>query len=303
MLMALKLIFTRSARGLVGVLLASVVTPTIGTAQLNRAAGIRFSIAGPDSPSPAQGVLGVIGGIVEFAGGRGRLDVDSTAGRDVNVNGVVVTRPLAKPGDYYLFDSTGFVLVRPHNRTFSVFRFGRSWIHLGSARDSSEGFMEFVGLRADTLPLADASTIRQHGPFTVRWHVDRRRSDPPPIDVLSRGWIEVADAPAGEASAIRWFGAAAALATLSASPDSLQDSNLQVTAAVVLKTQPQQGPVNLIVLHPIGARAHAEINVSRLVIPPRFTETVWPGFELEMKVPRDDGLVAKWRRMPNAAGK
>lgn len=300
MSMILDARFTRSM-GLLGVLVLTAGAPAMSACQTARLAGIRFSVAGPDSPSPAQDILGAIAGVVEFAHGRGRLDVDSAAGRDVNIGRSVITRPLASTGDYYLFDSTGFVLVRQKQKTFSVFSIGRSWVHLGSARDSSEGFMEFVGFRADTLPTADPAMLRQHGPFTVRWHLDRRRSGSPPIDVLSRGWIEVADAPAGEASGVRWFGAGAALAALSAGTDSLRDANLQITATVVLKAQEQRGPLNLIVIHPINAFARMEIDAARLVLPQGFAESPWPGLRPEPgMVPTSDDVLAHWRRVPRA---
>jgi hypothetical protein len=206
--------------------------------------GIRFSVDTSDSPSPAQGVLGAMAGSVEFADGRGRLNVISNYGHAVSVNGIVVARSLADAGDYYLFDSTGFVLVRPRDRAFSVFSIPRSWVHLGSARDSSEGFMEFVGIRADTLHPADPARLRDHGPFTVRWHVDRRRAGSPPIDVLSRGWIDVADAPAGEAGVVRWFGAGIALDRLSTVTESLEGADLQLTAAVLLNSPERSGFIN-----------------------------------------------------------
>ena len=302
--MALDALCTRSLMGVIGVLVATAGAPAVLPSQTDRLAGIRFSVTGPDSPSPAQDILGVIAGRVEFARGRGRLHVDSAAGRDVSIGGIVITRPLARPGDYYLFDSTGFVLVRPQQKTFSVFSIGRSWVHLGSARDSSEGFMEFVGLRADTLPAADSATLRQHGPVTVRWHLDRRRSSPPPIDVLSRGWIEVSDAPAGEASAVRWFGAASALAALSADTDSLRDASLQITATVVLKKQGTTRALNLIVIHPISAFARTDIDATRLALPRGFTETPWPKVKSEREqVSTSDDVVARWRRVPRAQEK
>jgi hypothetical protein len=278
--------------------------PAWRSTETTRVSGIRFSVDSSDSPSPAQNVLGALAGVVEFGRGRGRFDVASNFGRAVSINGVVVARPLIRAGDYYLFDSAGFVLVQPHDRTFSVFHFARSWMHLGNARDPTEGFMEFVGLRADTLPQADPANLRQHGPFTVRWHVDRRRSGNPPIDVLCRGWLDVADAPAGDASVVRWFGAGAALYALSTATDSLQGADLQLTTAVVLNARGQSGPLNLIVLHPIHDLAHAEIEASRLVLPAGFAETMWPGFEHEMTVPtKNDDVVARWRRIPDTAGK
>jgi len=293
---------TRSLALLPVSLLLSSCTSAFHVSQRARVNGIRFRIAGADSPSPAQGILGTTAGVVEFGAHRGRLDVDSTAGRDVSIDGVVITRPLARAGDYYLFDSSAFLLVRPNERTFSVFFFRRSWIHLGSARDSSEGFMEFLGLRADTLHPAPSENLLQHRPFTVRWHLDRRRDANRPIEVLSRGWIEVADAPAGEASAVRWFGAAAALAAMSTGTDSLRSANLQVTTAVVLP-RGRSAPLNLIVLHALREPARVEIDAARLVLPSGFNETPWPGFERAVNVPANEAIVDGWRRVPPATPK
>ena len=299
--MTLDALFSRPMTVLIGVLVLNARAPGMLGAQTERLSGIRFSVAGPDSPSPAQEILGAIAGVVEFARGRGRLDVDSAAGRDVRIGDIVIARPLASPGDYYLFDSAGFVLVRPRQKTFSVFSISRSWLHLGSARDSSEGFMEFVGFRADTLPAADSATLRQHGPVTVRWHLDRRQAGSPPIDVLARGWIDVSDSPAGEGSAVRWFGAGAALAALSAGSDSLRDATLQITATVVVKAQGQRVPLNLIVIHPIKAFARTEIDATRLALPRGFTETLWAAGKPEQgKGSTSDDLVARWRKVPRA---
>lgn len=282
---------------LVTLLVLASCVPGFHFSHRARVVGISFSATGADSPSPARDVLGATAGIVEFGAQRGRLDVHSTAGRDVSIGGVVITRPLARVGDYYLFDSAGFVLVRPRERTFSVFSFSRSWIHIGSARDPSEGFMELLGFRADTLHPAAADSLLQHGPFTVRWHLDRRRTGNPPIDVLSRGWIDVADAPAGEASAIRWFGAAAALSALSVASDSLSGADLQITAAVVLP-RGRIAPLNLIVLHPLRGAARMEIDAARFVLPSGFKETPWPGFERAGQMPASEAVVDRWRRMP-----
>ena len=49
---------------------------------------------------------------------RGRLDVIARQVRQpISVQGVMITAPPAEPRDYYLLDTTGFVLVRPAMRT------------------------------------------------------------------------------------------------------------------------------------------------------------------------------------------
>ena len=94
--------------------------------------GITFTIdsTGPVPPPPEivkrfgmpPSLVTELAGTVVFAGGRGRLDVTAVAhGPAIRTEGIVLAAPLAQPGDWYLFDSTGFVLVRPGAKTFSVF--------------------------------------------------------------------------------------------------------------------------------------------------------------------------------------
>jgi hypothetical protein len=248
-------------------------------------AGVRFNIGTAELPAPARGALGVFDGVVEFAAKRGRLDVIAHRGRPpIAVGGVTIVTPLAGPGDYYLFDSTGFVLVRPTSRTFSTFVLSESSHRLGDVHEAREGMMEFSRLRADTLGAGDSARMVQHGPFTLRWHLDRRQSQGP-ARVLARGWIELPDAPAGEASVVRWFGAVATLAGMPDSLGALPPDSLQVTAAVVLPaaggTAPgaSSAPVTLVVVHPLSRLTTVSIDPTRLALPAGFTETPWPGFE------------------------
>jgi hypothetical protein len=269
---------------------------------------VRFSIGTTELPAPARGALGMFDGVVEFAAGRGRLDVIARKdGPAIAVRGVTITSPLAGSGDYYLFDSTGFVLVRPTTRTFSTFVLSESSYRLGDVPEPREGFMEFSRLIADTLTAGDSARLTQHGPFTLRWHLDRRQADGPVL-VLVRGWIELPDAPAGEASVVRWFGAAAALAGMPDSLGALPPDSLQVTAAIVLPTSgggapgASRAPVTLIVLHPMSRLTSVRIDRARLVLPAGFTETPWPGFERESRPAVAAREAAdRWRTVPAAA--
>jgi hypothetical protein len=272
--------------------------------------GVRFSIGTVEIPAPARGALGLFDGVVEFAAGRGRLDVIARRdGPPISVQGVPIAAPLAGPGDYYLFDSSGFLLVRPASQTFSIFMLSESSYRLGDVHELRESMMEFSRLRADTLAATDSARLTQHGPFTVRWHLDRRDGDGSPR-VLVRGWIELPDAPAGEASVVRWFGAAAALAGMRDSLEALPLDSLQVTAAVVLPRFGFGAPaataahVNLIAIHPLTRVAIASIAPERLVLPAGFTRTPWPGFEgvSRSAFPSRDAA-DRWRSMPVAARK
>src|SRR5438874_1177329 len=96
-----------------------------------RVLGISFSIDTVVLTADARGDTAVLQlwkafasfkGRVRFAGGRGRLDVESRrAGAPLVVDRAVVNVPLALPGEYYLFDSTSFTLVHPTTRSFHRF--------------------------------------------------------------------------------------------------------------------------------------------------------------------------------------
>ena len=266
-------------------------------------AGVRFAIDTAEIPAPARGAFRTFAGVVQFAAGRGRLDVTTPRrGPTLSVNGVVIAPPLAGTGDYYLFDSTSFVLVRPATRSFSSFELSRSsWRH-GDVREADEGFMSFSRLQADTLARSDSARLTQHGTVAVRWHLDRRHTSQP-VTILARGWLEVADAPAGEASVVRWFGTARALATMPGGLGELPPDSLQVTAAVIVTPSGGTGaPVNLIVLHSLSGLAAVNVSVDRFILPADFRETSWPGFERASeaaRLSRDAG--AKWRSIPRGS--
>jgi hypothetical protein len=268
--------------------------------------GVGFSIGTVETPAPARGALGMFDGVVRFAAGRGRLDVTTPHyGPPIAVQGRTIAAPLARAGDYYLFDSTGFVLVRPASRTFSTFVLSESSYRLGDVPEPREGFMEFSALRAGTLVAADSARLRRHGPYTVRWHLDRRHAKGP-AQVLARGWIELPDAPAGEASVVRWFGATAALARLLNGSEDFATDSLQVTSAIVRPPTTRRdtsgatgAAVTLIVLHPLSATSAVHVDLARLVLPAGFVERPWPGFEEPSRATiTSHDAAAKWSTLP-----
>jgi hypothetical protein len=233
--------------------------------------------------------------------------VISTAPRPpIVVQGVTINPPLAASGDYYLFDSTGFVVLRPATRTFSAFRLSESSYRIGDVIQARERFMEFGPLHIDTVSAGDSVRLMQHGPFTLRWHLDRRRATGP-AQVRARGWIELPDAPAGEASAVRWFGAAAVLAAMHSSIDTLPRDSLQVTTLVVLPTSSvsAQGAsgsyVALVVQHLMSGVTSAHIDPARLVLPAGYTETPWVGTTNVAASVTDSNMSAdRWRTPPGS---
>jgi hypothetical protein len=261
--------------------------------------GIRFIIDTAETKAPAMGILSMFAGRIEFAAGRGRIDVSAIAFHPArNLNDVTIGQLLAAPGDYYLFDSTGYILVRPSSRTFSSVSFAASTYRHGNVREAWDGYFEFGPLRREDIAPRDTARLAQHGPFGVRWHLDRLQFTGP-AEVLARGRVLVADAPRGEVSVVRWMGVTAALATLRDSTPQ-RDSDLQLTAVGVLPAQSSaSGETNLILLYPMSGIVDTEIDVTRLMLPTGYAETPWPGFERASNLPvRMKDAAQRWLTAP-----
>ena len=207
--------------------------------------GVRFTVDTAETKAPATGIFSMFTGRIEVVAGRGRIDVASVAAKPPrSVNDITVGPPLAGAHDYYLFDSTGYILVRPSSRTFSSVSFTTSTYRYGNVREAWDGFFEFGQVRRTPIAANDIGRSMQHGAFTIRWHLDRANGVQP-MDILARGRTIVADAPRGEASIVRWMGVAVALATLRDSISPL-DADLQLTTVVVLPPESStSGPTNL----------------------------------------------------------
>lgn len=275
-----------------------LVAVAVATAWSSSAAqtipGIRFRVDTAETNAPAAGVLSRFRGSIEFAAGRGRIDVSAVAELPArSVNGVTIGTPLARSGDYYLFDSTGYIVVRPSSRTFSVVSSTTSTYRHGNVREPWDGYFEFATVRPEDISPSDTVRLTQHGPFSVRWHLDRRNVGGP-AEILARGRVLVMDAPRGEGSVARWIAVTPALATL---PDSIKplDSHLQLTAVVVLPPQSKGfGETNLIVLHPMVDIGLADIDIARLTLPPGYTERSW-----EKQAPALSSETTRhWQTMP-----
>ena len=271
--------------------------------------GVRFAIDTTETKAPATGLFSMFAGRAEYAAGRGRIFVLTVALRPTrSVNGGVTVGPLlARSGDYYVFDSTGYILVRPSSRTFSGVSFSESAYRHGNVRAPWDGMFEFRVPITENISSSDTARLTEHGPFGVRWHLDR---SPPPItdrplpsagalEILARGRTLVIDAPRGEASVVRWMGPTAALSTLRDSIKSL-DSSLQVTAVAVLPAGPARSTeVSLIVLHWMSDIAVTDIDLTDLVLPAGYAEVPWPGFEHASGLPKPaTEFAAHWRTLP-----
>lgn len=269
--------------------------------------GITFVIdSGREAPPPPAVVqrfgrppelITQLAGAVVFAGGRGRLDVAAVARRTpaVRTEGIVVAAPLAAPGDYVLFDSTGFVLVRPATRTFSVFQIADDRLNYEGRRDGWPAWFPFKRTTVDTLgPGTPPAVLRQHGAYPVYWHADV------PGRALARGRFTVMDARPGELTVVRWFAATRALAALMAKGDALGGATATVTAlglwGEAVDTLP---PTAVAEVRPFTALRRADVPVERLVVPAAYTEAPWPGYERVQQVfPTSADRGAYWKRSP-----
>ena len=172
---------------------APALIPSITSRQLGGAPsslrGIRFAI---DTLVPfvaQRDMLSRVAGIMMFAGGRGRLDVTAVSHAPaVALDGFAITEPLARRGDYYLFDNLGFVLVRPASRTFSSFTFTRADFNFTGALLPGAYMMRRSTIdRVDTLPASDLAARRQYEPISVHWHMQPRNNAPPNLEHAG-GW-------------------------------------------------------------------------------------------------------------------
>ena len=242
-------------------------------------------------------LLTQVAGSVVFAGGRGRFDVTAVARRPVlRTAGIVLAAPLASPGDYYLFDSTGFVLVRPAARAFSWFQIGDDRFNYQGRRDGWPAWFPLKRPSVDTLDAgAPAALLRQHGAFPVYWHADIKGRE------LARGRFTLVDARPGELAIARWFAATRALAGLLMQGDALGGTTPTVTALGLWAEQADTVPPTAIVeVRPFTSLRRADIQVERLVLPADYTEASWPGYERAQQVfPTSADSGAYWKRPPS----
>jgi hypothetical protein len=296
------------------VLLALTLTlATAAHAQGGRAMlpGIAFSIdSGREAPPPPEVVkrfgmppeiITQFAGTVVFAGGRGRLDVAAVARRTppIRIEGIVLAAPLAKAGDYYLFDSTGFVLVRPGTRTFSTFHVADDRFNYEGRRDGWPAWFPLKRTSIDTLRAdTSAAPLRQHGAYPVYWHADIKGRE------LARGRFTMVDARPGDLAVVRWFAAARALAALMVKGDTLGGATPTVTA-LGLWAEPADTvpPTAIIEVRAFTRLRRADVSVERLVLPVGYIEAPWPGYERAQQVfPTSADSGAYWKRPPARVG-
>jgi hypothetical protein len=270
--------------------------------------GITFTIdSGPTAPPPPAVVkkfglppelVSQFAGTVIFADGRGRLDVDAVAHRTppIRTEGIVMAAPLGVAGDYYLFDSTGFVLVRPATRSFSVFTIADDNFNYEDRRDGWPAWFTMKRTTVDTLDDRTPQGVRrQHGSYPVYWHADLGTR------ALARGRFTVVDAPPGELAVVRWFAPTRALAALLLRGDTLSAATPTLTAlglwAEAVDTVP---PTAIIEVRRFIGLRRATASEEQLVVPAGYTEAPWPGYERVQQVfPTSADQGAHWKRAPS----
>ena len=269
--------------------------------------GIMFAIDSGRDGGAASGVFKTFEGAVIFVAGRGRLDVVAMGrGPEIRALGVGFIPPQAQAGDYYLFDSTGFVLVRPRSKSFSSFAFLADEYHSGANRGSwPSGIAATTPVVIDTAQPGGRRPM-QHGGAAVYWQL----GDPPQggrsasaarsDGIVATGRVVISDVPPGEVGAARWFAPSQALAKL---PATSLPRTIRLTTFATFASASMAGEVRAAAVfgseHTITGPKRTEVDRSRLLLPEDFVETDWPAFAGMPGLParsRDAGT--KWRKLP-----
>jgi beta-lactamase regulating signal transducer with metallopeptidase domain len=277
------------AAGIIGLSAISIgaAAPVQGRVRADHVAGIAFGSGGNH-----------VALAVESAARRGRVDilaVDSAA--PVLLNGLNLA-PLGVQGDYYLFDSTSFVLVRPASKTFTIFAVVDATYNFNGLREDWPQAFDFPTIRTQPVSVAQ-SAIRQlerHGAFHIYWGVDVD-SKLPSFTVLTRGRMSVGDAPLGESTVAKWFGPALALAKL-ATIDSTWFPNERIgLAAVAPLVGDDASTTNFMSRQRLTRLRIAPIDLTQLTLPSDYTAVSVAG---SLPESRARELIAGWRTPPRA---
>lgn len=256
--------------------------------------GITFAVdTTPELTPQGPGPVIPLGAQVTWAGTRGRIDILTRPARPIiKVGDVIVGPSAAVAGDYYLFDSTGFVLVRPASKQYSILQVSDATFNYEGRRDGWPSFFQFAPTRIDTVP-ADSASSWEHGEQRIYWHLDVAKDTVCTlggctVEELARGRMTIADAPVAELIVGRWFGPAQALGELPGGVARLLDKPIRVTTV-----SPVTG------IHRLRDLRRTSVSRASLVVPPDFIEAPWPGL-----LPRSASSAvdrgAKWRTLPTS---
>ncbi|MES2180312.1 MAG: hypothetical protein V4550_20830 [Gemmatimonadota bacterium] len=210
---------------------------------------------------------------ITFASGRGRMDITSRRGGPSILVDSVEAAPVAAKGDYYLFDSTGFVLVHPASRTFTVHAISEDSYNFEGRRDGWPDGFHFVAPRLDTLVSTAVVQRSARNAVNVFWHTDAL-----PDVAIARGRITLDNAPAGEFNVARWFAATRAFAELAEFGRPLPMGRVTLTTAVPRFPSRIPGVFVSFILKQEVNKLHARtVDLTTLAIPRGFTEVLPPG--------------------------
>ncbi len=253
------------AASMIGLSAISIGAVAPGRPGAERAAGIAF-----------QSASSHVALAIESAARRGRADIlaiDSAA--PVLRNGLNLA-PLGVQGDYYLFDSTSFVLVRPASKTFAVFAIVDAAYNFNNGREGWPDWFEFpASIRAQPVSAAEGARrqLERHGAFHVYWHVDVDAG----FAALSRGRLGVVDAPLGESTVVRWFGPALALAQLATIDSSWFPNDRIGLTAVAPLVGDDASTTNFISTQRLARLRITTIDLTRLTLPSDYTAVAIAG--------------------------
>ncbi len=261
-------------------------------AQVSDLRGIAFVVdTTPDVTPGGPGPVRPLGMRVTWAGTRGRIDILTRSPRPViRVGDVTVGPSPAVAGDYYLFDSTGFVLVRSAARQFSILQIADAAFNYAGRRDGWPAFFPFAQTRVDTVS-ADSVTTTDHAEHRIYWHVEVATdtvcaAGGCSVEELARGRTTIADVPVAELIVARWFGPAQALAEIPGGVSRLSAQTIRVTTV-----SPVTG------IHRIRDLRSTSVARASLTVPLDSVEAPCPGLPASAAnrgVDRD----AKWHSLP-----
>ena len=255
-----------------------------GTATGVSAAGITFTIdAAPDrgpsnSDAAAARLFTGFTAVITAVAGRGRVDVLAVSATPASVAGLPVAGPAARPGDYYLFDSTGVVLVRPRERRYA--RLPLSDYGVGGADDRTgwpSTIFRVTPVRVAALPAGarKAGARAWARDLVVYWHLDVDQ-EASTYHVIARGRLRAARLPLGEVGVVRWFGPAQALARLPNLTAARAASQVGITAVTSVPAVAGREGVTFLVQHAVTGLHAVDVDPTRLALPAGYTERAWP---------------------------
>src|SRR5258708_20712097 len=261
-------------------------------AQVSNLQGIAFAVdTTPEVTPQGPGPVRPLGLQVTWAGTRGRIDILTRPATPViRIGSVTVGPSRAAAGDYYLFDSTGFVRVRPAAKQYSILQISDAAFNYEGRRDGWPAFFPFAPTRIDTVS-ADSVTTRDHAEHRIYWHVDGAKDTGGTVggwsvEELARGRTTITDAPVAELIVARWFGPAQALAEMPGGVSRLSDKTIRVTTV-----SPITG------IHRIRDLHSTSVSRASLMVPSDFVEAPWPGL-LASAASKGVDRGAKWRSLP-----